>query len=81
MKRLVMAAAILAATAGTALAATDTGAIKAIDTKTDAITLNDGKTFTVAKGAWEKSFKVGQMVQVTYETTGGKMLATKVMAK
>lgn len=81
MKRLVMAAAILAATVGTALAATDTGAIKAVDTKTNAITLSDGKTFTVAKSAWEKSFKVGQMVAVTYDTSAGKMIATKVVAK
>ena len=79
MKRLIMAAGILALTAGAALAATDSGMIKAIDTKGDAITLNDGKTFTVAKGV--TTFKVGESVKVTYEVTGGKMIASKVIAK
>ncbi len=79
MKRLIMAAGILALTAGTALAATDSGMIKAIDTKTKAITLNDGKTFTVAKGV--ATLKVGESVQVTYDVTGGKMIASKVVVK
>jgi hypothetical protein len=78
-----MAAAILAATAAPALAATNTGAIKAISTKkTNAITLNNGNTFSVVQGAWEKSFKVGKTtVAVAYETSAGKMIATKVVAK
>ena len=74
-----MAAALL--TSGAALAATDTGTIKQIDPKSDAITLDDGNTFTLAEGTEAESLKVGQTVKVTYHLKSGKMVATEIVAK
>ena len=49
MKRLIIAAATMALMTGAAFAATDIGTIKQIDSRSDAITLDDGKTFTLRK--------------------------------
>ena len=50
MKRLIIAATSFTLIAGTAFAASDSGTIKHIDPSSDAITLDDGKTFTLAEG-------------------------------
>ena len=80
MKRLVIAAAAVTLMVGTAFAATDTGTIKQIDPKNDAITLDDGKTFILAEGTEAELLKVGQKVVVTYGLKSGKMMATKIAA-
>jgi len=79
MKRMIIAAAAVALMTGTALAAFDTGTIKHIDPSTDAITLDDGKTFTLAEGTEAESLKIGQNVSVTYDTKAGKLVATKIV--
>jgi hypothetical protein len=81
MKRLIAAAGILALAAGAAFAATDTGKVKQIDIKNDAITLEDGKTFSLSEGVEAEALKVGQTVEVTYDVKGGKMVATSIVAK
>jgi len=81
MKRLIIAAGILALSTGMAFAASDTGTIAQIDAKNDAITLNDGKTFAFAEGVEADALKVGQTVEVTYDIKEGKMVATKIVAK
>ena len=80
MKKIAIALAAVLLTSGAALAATDTGKIKQIDPKSDAITLDDGKTFTLAEGTEAESLKVGQTVTVTYHLKSGKMMATKITA-
>ena len=72
MKRLIIAAAALTLMTGVAVATTDTGTIKQIDPKSDAITLDDGNTFTLAEGTEAESLKVGQKVTVTYSLEGWK---------
>ena len=79
MKRAIIAAAIVALMTGAAFAASDTGTIKYIDPSSDAITLDDGKTFTLAEGTEAESLKIGQKVSVTYDIKGGKMVATKIV--
>jgi hypothetical protein len=79
MKRLIITAAAVTFVTGVALAATDTGIIKRIDPKNDAITLDDGKTFTLAEGTEAESLKVGQKVEVTYDLKSGKLVATKIL--
>jgi hypothetical protein len=81
MKRLIAAAGILALTAGAAFAASDTGKVRQIDQKNDAITLEDGKTFSFAEGVEADALKIGQTVEVTYDVKDGKMLATSIVAK
>lgn len=78
MKRLITAVAAVTLMTGVAFAATDTGIIKQIDPKGDAITLADGKTFTLAEGTEAESLKLGQKVNVTYDLKSGKMVATKI---
>ncbi len=78
MKRLIIAATTLTLLTGAAFAATASGVIKQVDPKSDAITLQDGKTFTLGEGTEAESLKVGQKVTVTYELKSGKMVATKV---
>jgi hypothetical protein len=79
MKRLIIAAATMALMTGAAFAATDIGTIKQIDSRSDAITLDDGKTFTLAEGTEAESLKIGQKVDVTYAIRAGKMVATKIV--
>jgi Cu/Ag efflux protein CusF len=84
MKRLIMAVTSFtlitsaASITSAAFAASDTGTIKHIDPSSDAITLDDGKTFTLAEGTEAESLKVGQKVSVTYDMKAGKMVATKI---
>ena len=79
MKRLMIAAAAVALMSGAAFAATDSGTIGQVDPHGDAITLNDGKTFTLAEGTEAESLKVGQKVNVTFALQAGKMVATKIV--
>jgi Cu/Ag efflux protein CusF len=71
--------AAIALLAGAAVAATDNGMIKQIDPKSDAITLADGNTFTLAEGTEAESLKIGQTVKVTYHLKSGKMVATEIV--
>ena len=69
---------VCVAAAPAAFAATDTGTIKKVDPKGDAITLDDGKVFVLAEGTEAESLKVGDKVVVTFKLKAGRMIATKV---
>jgi len=60
-----------------ALAATETGSIKTLDSAKHQIVLDTGKTFETASLDL-KAFKVGDKVLVDYETKDGKMVASKI---
>ena len=79
MKRFALSATAVLLMTGAAFAASDTGKISAVDPKGDAITLADGKTFTLAEGTEAESLKVGQTVIVTYSLTGGQQVATEIV--
>ena len=81
MKRVIAAAAFLALTAGAAFGATDTGKVARIDNANDAITLEDGKTFVFAEGVEADALKVGQTVEITYDSKQGKLVASKIVAR
>ena len=81
MNRVIAAAGILLLATSTAFAATDTAKISRIDNPKDMITLDDGKTFVFAEGVEADSLKVGQTVEVTYDSKGGKLVASKIVAK
>jgi Cu/Ag efflux protein CusF len=78
MKRLIIAAASVTLITSAAFAASDTGTIIHIDPNSDAVTLDDGKTFTLAEGTEAESLKIGQKVNVTYDMKAGKMVASKI---
>lgn len=81
MKKVLFAAASasLLAAVSFAQAAEDTGTITSINPKSDAITLNDGKVFTLAEGTEAESLKVGQKVKVTYDVKAGALMAIKIV--
>ena len=66
------------ATAPVVLAATDVGLVKSVNSKGDAITLDDGNVFVLAEGTEAESVKVGSKVKVTFSVKSGKLVATKV---
>ena len=57
------------------------GVIKTIDTKTNAITLADGKMFVLPKGFKLDTLKAGEKVAVVYDMKDGKMVADSVKAE
>jgi hypothetical protein len=62
------------------LAATASGTVKSVNSKGDAITLDDGEVFVLAEGTEAESVKVGTKVKITFSMKSGKMVATKVEA-
>ena len=82
MRAVLSSAAIAAflATSSIAFAASphDIGAIKSLDLKANAITLADGKTYTLPKGFKDTGLKVGEKVDISYVATGSKLEATAV---
>ena len=80
MKKLLgaLGACAVLTTASLAMAATASGAIKSIDTKTMMITLDNGASYKAEKGVDIKKFKVGEKVVVTYDVKNGANEATAV---
>ncbi|GLS24254.1 hypothetical protein GCM10007874_72750 [Labrys miyagiensis] len=76
--KFLIAGATLIAAAGVASAASVSGKITKIDPKTDAITLSDGKVFTLPEGIEAETLKVGETVDVTYSGTGPRLRASKI---
>ena len=76
----ITAAAILLAglSSTAAFAKTVTGTIASVDKKGDAITLTDGKTFTLPEGIEAETLKPGEKVVVTYTTKGSKISVTSI---
>jgi Cu/Ag efflux protein CusF len=68
----------MAAGMSTTLAQKMTGTIKSINPTKDELTLQNGKTFTVAKNVSLKNMKPGEKVTVTYTQSGKAMDATQI---
>lgn len=65
-------------TAFGASAATINGVVKSVDSKHDAITLQDGSMYTLAEGSEAENFKTGTKVAITYAKQHGKNIASSV---
>jgi len=81
MKRLMIAASaagLLAASSLAALAAEASGAIASVDTSAGTVTLDSGQTFILPSGLDAASLQPGQNVTITYEESGGQMMASEV---
>jgi hypothetical protein len=76
--KFLIAGSMLLAMIGIANAASVSGTITVVNTKADAITLSDGKVFTLPEGIEAESLKVGQTVEVTYSGTGAKLKASRI---
>jgi Cu/Ag efflux protein CusF len=61
-----------------AFAADATGTVKSIDAKAGSVTLDDGVTYVLPATVKADTLKVGAKVKVTFDKTGGKMVASKV---
>ena len=62
-----------------AASVSDTGTIKSLDAAKHQVTLADGKVFEAPAGWSFTTYKVGDKVKVTYETQGGKMMASEII--
>jgi uncharacterized protein YlzI (FlbEa/FlbD family) len=71
---------IMLSTATFAASATTTGTIEKVDTKSDSITLDNGKVYILSEGVEAESMRIGMKVLVTYRMKNGKMVATSVQA-
>ncbi|RDJ04218.1 DUF1344 domain-containing protein [Rhizobium grahamii] len=77
MKLQILMGAILAlAPMSMVLAAQTSGTITAISKNADTITLSDGKIYTLPEGIEDTKLRVGEKVQLTYATRGGKSLVS-----
>ena len=77
IKKLTSAAVASLVLSSAALAATETGNIKTLDTAKKEFVLDTGKTFEAPVVKLD-TFKVGDRVMVEYDTKDGKMIASKV---
>jgi hypothetical protein len=74
-----LSAAVLMLSAGLALAAEDSGKVKAVDAPNRTLMLEDGTTFRLTKNVTIQMLKPGQEVTVSYEERGGHRVADQVM--
>jgi hypothetical protein len=70
MKKLMLAAAILAASTFAAFAADVSGAVKSIDAAKMTVTLDDGKTYTLPAGFDATTLKVGEKLTISVGDDG-----------
>jgi Protein of unknown function (DUF1344) len=63
---------------GSHMSQTTTGTIKSVNSTKDQLTLQNGKTFTVAKNLNLKKMTPGEKVTVTYTHSGKAMDATRI---
>lgn len=80
MRKLIVPAASLAviASMSVAFAATASGQIKSMDASQHTITLNDNHVYQLPANFAVASLTVGERVNITYETSNGKMVASAV---
>lgn len=57
-----------------------TGTVKTVDKSHDAITLTDGKSFTLPEGIEAEALKVGEKVKIVYSIKAGRTVVTAIKA-
>jgi Cu/Ag efflux protein CusF len=77
-KFLFAAASVGLITATNAYAAEATGTVRSVNTKSDSITLSDGKVYVLPEGIEAESIKVGERVNITFSQSKGKNRASAV---
>jgi ABC-type glycerol-3-phosphate transport system substrate-binding protein len=82
MRKYIIAAALLVV-ALPAFAAEVTGSVKAIETKTSTVMLDNGSSYVLDKKAKfeAEKLKVGEKVTITFEVKDGKNQATAISTK
>ena len=74
-----LALALSVVAGGVALADTATGVVKAYDSKTHMVTLEDGTMYKLTKAVHVKSLKAGEKVTVTFKMKGANNDASKIV--
>ena len=69
---------MLLITGALAAALSATGVIKSVNNTGDALTLMDGKVYTLTEKIEINKFKAGEKVAILYKVQGGKLIATSV---
>ncbi|MGJ4859664.1 DUF1344 domain-containing protein [Labrys sp. La1] len=62
----------------TAFGGQTTGTVRTIDKKHDAVTLADGKRFTLPEGIEAETLRVGEKVTIVYSTKNGRTVVTNI---
>ena len=62
-----------------AFAADATGTVKSVDAKAGTVTLDDGVTYLLPVTVKADTVKAGSKVKVTYDKSGGKMVASQIV--
>jgi Protein of unknown function (DUF1344) len=77
---------LLAATSATILlaatnvqAAETMGTVRSVNTRSDSITLNDGKAYVLPEGIEAESVKVGEKVKIIFAENKGKNRASSLV--
>lgn len=78
-KGLLTIAAVLVAGTAAAHAAESVGTVQSVNTKTDAVTLSDGLTYSLPEGIEAESLKPGEKVKITYSSSKGHNRASSLV--
>lgn len=78
-KIMILLIGIAMVSATSAFAAEVTGTVRSVNTKSDSITLNDGKVYVLPEGIEAESVAVGQHVKVSFNRAKGRNHASSVV--
>jgi hypothetical protein len=80
MRKILLAAAAAALAAATNAQAAETiGTVQSVNTKSDSITLSDGKIYVLPEGIEAESVQVGEKIKITFTATKGHNRATSLV--
>jgi len=79
MQRLLLATAIALAAATNAQAAETTGTVRSVNTRSDSITLSDGKAYSLPEGIEAESVKVGEKVRIKFTSRHNQNRASSLV--
>lgn len=71
-KIMILVVSFSAAAVGIAYAAETTGTVSGVNTKSDSITLSDGKAYVLPEGIEAESVKVGQRIKLKFSEKNGR---------
>jgi len=79
MRRFLLATAFALVAASNAQAAEITGTVRSVNTRSDSITLSDGKAYVLPEGIEAESVTVGETVKVQFTQRKGQNRASSLV--
>lgn len=78
MHKFLLATAITVVAATNAQAAEITGTVRSVNTKSDSVTLSDGKTYSLPEGIEAEAVKVGEKVRINFTSNHNQNRASSL---